>query len=86
MSAMFDYITGRASGPEAELKASLEHALGCLGTELEEAEKYRAEIERLRLALEMGLQLGESGKHGDGKNCPTCHFVREARAALGRAR
>lgn len=52
-------------------------------------DRYRemqAENEQLRLALEMGLQLGESGKHGDGKNCPTCHFVREARAALGRAR
>lgn len=33
-------------------------------------------------ALRMGLQLGESGKHGDGERCPTCHFVREARKAL----
>lgn len=47
-------------------------------------EEAADKIERLRLALEMGLQLGESGKHGDGKNCPTCHFVRAARAALGR--
>lgn len=34
-------------------------------------------------ALAMGLQLGESGKHGDGESCPTCHFVRVAREALG---
>lgn len=40
--------------------------------------RYR-EIERV---LEMGLRLGESGKHGDGDKCPTCHFVREARKAL----
>lgn len=35
-------------------------------------------------ALRMGLQLGESGQHGAGKSCPTCHFVQEARKALGR--
>jgi hypothetical protein len=34
-------------------------------------------------ALTMGLQLGESGNHGDGDACPTCHFVRVAREALG---
>ena len=39
-----------------------------------------SELERV---LRMGLQLGESGGHGSGNKCPTCHFVREARKALG---
>lgn len=40
--------------------------------------RYRA----IEDALRIGLDLGESGKHGEGSNCPTCHFVREARKAL----
>ena len=47
MSAMFDYITGKKSGREAELEASLEHMGGYLGAEIEDNEKLRAEIERL---------------------------------------
>ena len=47
MSAMFDYITGKKSGREAELEASLEHMGGYLGIEIEDNEKLRAEIERL---------------------------------------
>ena len=40
-------------------------------------------IDRLMLALTQGLQLAESGGHGKGVTCPTCHFVRHARHALG---
>ena len=47
MSATFDYITGKKSGREAELEASLEHMGGYLGIEIEDNEKLRAEIERL---------------------------------------
>jgi hypothetical protein len=47
MSATFDYITGKKSGREAELEASLEHMGGHLGIEIEDNEKLRAEIERL---------------------------------------
>lgn len=47
MSAMFDYITGKKSGREAELEASLEHMGGHLGIEIDDNEKLRAEIERL---------------------------------------
>ena len=52
MSAMFDYITGKKSGREAELEASLEHMGGYLGTEIEDNEKLRAEIERLTAQIE----------------------------------
>jgi hypothetical protein len=45
--------------------------------------RLEAENAKLRSALQMGLDLGESDKHGDGPSCPTCHFVREARKALG---
>jgi hypothetical protein len=38
---------------------------------------------KIETALRMGIQLGESGGHGDGESCPTCHFVREARKAIG---
>ena len=41
------------------------------------------EKERYRTALNIGLQLAESGAHGSGPDCPTCHFVREARKAWG---
>jgi hypothetical protein len=41
MSAMFDYISGKRRGTKAQLEASLEHALGLLGTEIEENEKLR---------------------------------------------
>ena len=47
MNAMFDYITGKKSGREAELEASLEHMGGYLGVEIDDNEKLRAEIERL---------------------------------------
>ncbi len=40
------------------------------------------EIGRLRTVLKMGVQLCESGGHGKGEQCPTCHFMREAQAAL----
>lgn len=52
MSKMFDYISGIAEGGTAKLEASLEHALGHLGIEIEENEKLRVEIARLRAALE----------------------------------
>ena len=48
MNAMFDYITGKKSGREAELEASLEHMGGYLGAEIEDNEKLRAEIASLR--------------------------------------
>ena len=48
MSAMFDYITGKKTGREAELEASLEHMGGHLGAEIDDNERLRAEIERLR--------------------------------------
>ena len=51
MSAMFDYITGKKSGREAELEASLEHLGGYLGVEMDDNEKLRAEVGRLRTAL-----------------------------------
>jgi hypothetical protein len=41
--------------------------------------------EYLRSALQMGVQLAESGGHGNGDNCPTCHFMREAKIALASA-
>ena len=47
MSAMFDYITGKKSGREAELEASLEHMGGHLGVEMDDNGKLRAEIECL---------------------------------------
>lgn len=55
------------------------------GTELAttNADPLNNTIEQLRDALRIGLELGESGGHGTGANCPTCHFVREARKALG---
>lgn len=42
-----------------------------------------AEVDRLRGALAMGLQLTDSGNH-DGTNdaCPTCHWANVARDAL----
>jgi regulator of replication initiation timing len=53
MSKMFDYISGKREGREAELEASLEHALGHLGGEIEESAKLRAENERLRTKLQV---------------------------------
>ena len=50
MSAMFDYITGKKSGREAELEASLEHMGGYLEIEIEDNEKLRAVVERLTAA------------------------------------
>jgi hypothetical protein len=47
MSAMFDYISGKASGEIARAEASLEHALGCLGAELEENERLRAKLDQI---------------------------------------
>lgn len=47
-----------------------------------EIARLRAENELLRGALRIGLELGERGNHGERDNCPTCHFVREARKAL----
>lgn len=40
-------------------------------------------IETMRLALQSGIDLAESGGHGSGADCPTCHFVRQAKRALG---
>lgn len=48
MSKMFDYISGKSEGREAELEASLEHMGGHLSIEIEENAKLRAENERLR--------------------------------------
>lgn len=45
---MFDYISGKSEGREAELEASLEHMGGRLSIEIEENAKLRAENERLR--------------------------------------
>ncbi len=45
MSHMFDFITGKRVGKKAELAASLEHALGHLGTELEENKRLRTALE-----------------------------------------
>lgn len=42
VSAMFDYTTGKRRGKAAELSASLEHALGHLGTAVDEGEAARA--------------------------------------------
>lgn len=41
-----------------------------------------AKIETLEAALQMGIQLCESGGHGAGEKCPTCHFMREAQRAI----
>lgn len=51
MSKQFDYIFGQREGREAELEASLEHALGHLGIEIEENAKLRSENARLRAEL-----------------------------------
>jgi hypothetical protein len=40
-------------------------------------------IDRMRAALKMGIQLCETGGHGDGESCPTCHFMRVAQEAIG---
>jgi hypothetical protein len=39
-------------------------------------------IQILEAALQMGIQLCASGGHGDGEQCPTCHFMREAQKAV----
>ena len=44
MSALFDYITGKKTGREVELDASLEHMGGHLGVEMDDNEKLRAEL------------------------------------------
>ena len=67
MSAMFDYITGKKSGREAELEASLEHMGGYLGIEIEDNEKLRAEIERLTAALRDCAYVAKHGEPVDGK-------------------
>jgi len=37
----------------------------------------------LLAALEMGMQLAESGGHdGENESCPTCHFYKAAKEAL----
>lgn len=64
-------------------RAEIESAVNDLRVATEQG--YRAAEVRYApvvAALRMGLQLGESGKHGRGRSCPTCHFVREARKAL----
>jgi len=45
-------------------------------------ERLEAQNKQLRTALLMGVQLCESGGHGKGDKCPTCHFMREAQKAL----
>jgi len=75
MSAMLDYISGKKSGREAELEASLEHTAGHLGVELEEAGKLRAEIERLaaeneklRLDIKDAMELlSDTDLHGEDR-------------------
>lgn len=60
MSKMFDYISGKSEGREAELEASLEHMGGHLSIEIEENAKLRAENERLKALLRRLLPLAEA--------------------------
>jgi len=68
----------------AELRVGhLRFAAGCsIDTAQGAIDRLKARHDRLEAALRMGLQLGESGKHGDGDTCPTCHFVKETKKAL----
>jgi hypothetical protein len=63
----------------ADLRTRLEDT----GYPLGEIEGLMKVIAALREVLQMGVQLCESGGHGRGDKCPTCHFMREAQKALG---
>ena len=47
MSAMFYYISGKRAGEGARVEASLEHALGCLGVEIEENNRLRVKLDQI---------------------------------------
>jgi hypothetical protein len=60
MDKTFAYISGKKRGKIAELEAREEYALGKLGIEIEDNEKLRAEIERLREALHQIICMDEN--------------------------
>lgn len=57
MSAMFDYVSGKKSGEGARVEASLEHALGCLGVEIEEREKLQAKLDQITAVCDDNVPL-----------------------------
>jgi hypothetical protein len=65
MSAMFDYIIGKTQGEEGRLAASLEHALGCLGTEIEHNADLREQNDRMAVLLERWLNIAVHGTYRD---------------------
>lgn len=67
---------------ERDHKGEIELA-GIINCAADRMESDAKEIAALREVLQMGVQLCESGGHGRGDKCPTCHFMREAQKALG---
>lgn len=66
----------------ARLTAERDFAIAAHDGQVQDKDYLAGQVVKLRAVLKMGVQLCESGGHGKGEKCPTCHFMRVAQAAL----
>ena len=71
---MFDYISGKTRGKEAELEASLEHTAGYLGAVREENARLRAALQLIDDYYQTGGDLMSHVSHiaRDALACAQC--------------